>query len=155
MTSKPTSTSALGAMLRLLRARDHFECEIESKLRAKGFPDDEIADALADGRRRGYLNDLRLASRLAQRVQAEKLWSTQRIREHLIAKGCRESAADAACSGLEPDRDVARRLLHQDLGRARSDAARQDIVRRSARRLAAAGYDPETIESVLCEVETG
>lgn len=153
MTSKPTSNSALGVTFKLLRARDHFRAEIESKLRAKRFTEVEIAQALADAERRGYVNDVRLATRLAQRLQAEKLWSAQRIRDHLVSKGCAGEDADAACLGLEPDGNTARRLLKEEMSRAAKGDARRDLLRRASRRLASAGFDPETIESVLSDFE--
>lgn len=55
----------------LLSKRDYFSKELERKLKEKGYPQEEIAELLADLTKRGWLKDEELALRFCKR-QKEK-----------------------------------------------------------------------------------
>lgn len=126
--------------LKLLKARDRFESEIRGYLVAKSSPESEIDEAISALRDLKFVDDARLAATVAERLSREKLWGKERIRATLESRGATET--DAALSYLEDDRDVAAKLA------ARTNTSGPQL----ARRLAAAGFDEETVR-LLCEVD--
>ena len=124
--------------LKLLKARDRFESEVRGNLTAASSLDSEIDEAISALRALGFLDDARLAARTAERLSKEKLWSRDRIRAHLESLG----APTAAVNDLEGDRVVAERLARKS--RKEGPAL--------ARRLAAAGFDEETVRAI-CDNE--
>lgn len=72
--------------LKLLTTREHSRQELTRKLRARGYPEDDVAQALDDLVRDGLLNEERmLAAYVAERL--EKGFGPVRIRFELREKG--------------------------------------------------------------------
>jgi SOS response regulatory protein OraA/RecX len=124
--------------LKLLKARDRFESEVRGSLTAASSPASEIDEAISALRRSGFLNDERLAERVARRLSQEKLWSRERIRIHLDTLGAPTDCVDA----LPDDRVTAQRLATKT----------KKVGPPLARRLASAGFDAETVRAI-CENE--
>lgn len=100
--------------LDILSRRDHSEAELALKLRRKGIGDDEIEAAVGRLRELGYLNDRRLAGRIAESALADGKMMGPRLSRELRRRGIpRDLAADAlarAADGHDP-REAVRELL--------------------------------------------
>lgn len=72
---------------RLLAMRPHSEKELETKLRAKGFPEAVIKEALEKLRDLKYLNDASFAIQWARNLAVNKLWGNRKISAGLQEKG--------------------------------------------------------------------
>lgn len=100
--------------LDILSRRDHSEAELALKLRRKGIGDDEIEAAVGRLRELGYLNDRRLAGRIAESALADGKMMGPRLSRELSRRGIpRDIAAEAmarAADGHDP-RDAVRELL--------------------------------------------
>lgn len=82
--------------LDILSRRDHSEAELALKLRRKGVGEGEIASVVARLRELGYLNDRRLAERIAETAMAGGRMAGPRLSRELIRRGIpRELAAEA------------------------------------------------------------
>ena len=79
--------NAKESALRLLAKRDHSREEVRRKLRTKGFPPEEIEEALQRLETSGFLDDGRYAQRVAFYLAQEKLLGPQRISQKLFQKG--------------------------------------------------------------------
>jgi regulatory protein len=71
--------------VRLLSRRDHGRLELMSKLKVKGYEENDISQAIDYCDRLGYLDDLRFA-RSVLRQQINKLHGPARIRQELKQK---------------------------------------------------------------------
>jgi SOS response regulatory protein OraA/RecX len=121
------------------------ESQLWSKLERKGFPDEEIADAVAACKREGYLDDKLYAELYVS--GARKAVGDARLVAALVAKGV--------------DRDVARTsVLSGPMNeRARCNAALDSMQRRrpeigypsAARSLERLGFPASLIYSILRE----
>lgn len=110
--------TALDTALRLLAQRPHFRAEIERKLGRRGFPEEEIADALARVAELGYLDDLGLACAEVARLRDRRGLSGAAAAAELGRKGVDPEVVAAALGGeagdaedLETARAAARRWL--------------------------------------------
>jgi regulatory protein len=84
--AKPAE-SAQAAALRLMGRRDYSCQELRQKLAEKGFPAGEVDGVVGDFERRGLLDDLKLAQRLAQYYSRDKLWGPQKVLAKLSQRG--------------------------------------------------------------------
>ena len=84
--TKPAE-SAQAAALRLMGRRDYSCEELRRKLGGKGFPAGEVDGVVGDLERRGLLDDLKLAQRLAQYYSRDKLWGPQKVLAKLSQRG--------------------------------------------------------------------
>ena len=103
MKPRPTRPkySALERALNHLARRSYSEAEMAVKLRQTGYPPGEIASALAECRRLGYLNDPLYARDCASYL-AERGNGNRKIMQELRKRGLAEFAADSL-SALESD----------------------------------------------------
>jgi regulatory protein len=83
--------------VQLLAARPHFRRELEAKLRQRGFPSEEIEEALDRLTDQGYLDD-RAAARSFVESRAAKGEGRARLRAELAKRGAPEEAIEEALS---------------------------------------------------------
>jgi regulatory protein len=102
--------SALDVALRSLRAADRSRAELDERLRAKGFGEEERDGALDELERLGYLDDERTAAERARRL-AERGYGDAYIEADLERRGLPTAGALAA---LEPERERASRQGNRD-----------------------------------------
>ena len=71
--------TAYQAALAFLGRRDHFRRELETKLRGKKYPADEIEDAVSRCEASGLVDDFRVGERFVE-VRAERRgWGPRRL----------------------------------------------------------------------------
>lgn len=128
---------AVETALRALRFRDRSAAELDARLARRGVGEADRADALETLERVGYVDDARYArvraAQLADRGAGDAL-----IRHDLESRGIAAAHVEAAVGELEPERARAERLV----------AARGPSVK-TARYLAARGFDEETVAEVV------
>jgi regulatory protein len=135
------------AALSMLARRMLSESELRQRLQRKGYPEDEVEDALELVRSYGYVNDAAVAdsvTREAERAARGPAWVRQTLLRRGVAEDLRERAADelAGCQGT-----LARRALAHRFGSAESldDGDR----RRAFRWLLSRGFSSECVADVL------
>ncbi len=94
--------SAYEAAVGLLSRRDHGEKELRSKLLSKGFPFDDVAQAIVRCKEYGYLDDGRY-SEMMLRNGIMKGWGPQRIQQALRQKGIADSRVQELFLDLDVD----------------------------------------------------
>lgn len=145
---RPTTTatrSARSAALAILAQRRLTEAQLWKRLEGKGYPPDEIGDAVARCKAYGYLDDRLYASLYVD--GARKAVGDARLRAELVRRGIDRDAAASAVAEASHDE------------RARIDAAYGKIVRTQpalsysavARRLERLGFPTPLIYRVLRE----
>lgn len=92
--------------LQLLAARAHFRRELQAKLAQRGFPSEEIEEALDRLADRGYLNDRQTAHGFVEQRLARGGEGRLRLRAELEKRGAPPEAIEAALSSLVPEDDL-------------------------------------------------
>ncbi len=135
--------SAVEAALRALRARDRSVAELDARLTARGAGPEERRDALELLERVGYVDDERFAhgraASLAARGSGDAL-----IRDDLERRGVEAGTIAAALDALEPEHV-----------RAAGIASVRGSTAKTARYLAARGFDEDAIASVVAHDGAG
>lgn len=136
----------LDRALRILGRREHFERELELKLRRRTPARELVARVLAECRRLDYLDDERAARYAAELLVARGGIGRQRLRRELARRGCppelaRRMVAEYGAS-LDEGTEVARVLK----AREKSTAAR---ARRLRAKLEAKGLSGDRLEYEL------
>lgn len=147
---RPATQTPLGYAYSLLARRDYSEARLTEKMEAKGFTPRGVAGAVATLKRRGHLDDGRLAADLAERFAAQGFGPAW-IRAKLDQRGLHDVAIERAlaASGERPASDAARRLVET---RYSPDAlADPRTYARAYRLLIRRGYASETAAQVLEE----
>lgn len=134
---------AMSRALRALSARDRSRQALEDRLGAAGVTAPARSQALETLERVGLVDDARLAADRA-RALADRGYGDAAIVFDLERQGIGGEAAAAALAGLELERERAERLM---------DGRGRDV--RTARWLAARGFDAGVVEEVLGDVQTG
>ncbi len=140
-------TSAYGKALSLLAYSDTSEKKLREKLFAKGFEEDEIAEALDELRAEGYLSDDRLIENLFAYYAKKKFFGRYRIRLELLEKFDRESVDrnfDSLCE-LYDFAEIAREYAEKEASR---DTDREKLIRKLQR----LGHDASAIRRALAEI---
>lgn len=130
---------ALAAATGALRHRDHSARSLSRKLESRGVTAAEREATLGTLERAGLVDDARFAGSRALTL-AERGWGNMAIRADLERHGVDGEPLDAALAGLAPERD-----------RALALAARQGGGARTARWLAARGFDEGALEGLVAE----
>lgn len=91
--------------LDILSRRDQSEAELLRKLARKGVGAEEAAAALSRLRELGYLDDRRLAGRLAESAVASGRMVGYRLRGELIRRGIPAALAEEALAASTEDYD--------------------------------------------------
>ncbi len=126
---------ALGALAR----RDVSGADLERKLAAKGFSEDERCDALATLRRTGLVDDERYANARASSLAGRRA-GDDLIRHDLERAGLAPDVVAAAIESLEPEPVRVRRIVE---GRGAAIGTQ--------RYLAGKGFSGDAIDAVLGE----
>ncbi len=141
--------SALDLAFRLLARRPHFRAELERKLGARGFPEEEIRVALDRAGELGYLDDRGLARAEVARLRDRRALSTAAIAAELGRKGVDAEVVAAALAGEdsgEADLETAREAARSWLA---SHAPDRDAL---GRHLSRKGHPARVIFRVLKEL---
>jgi regulatory protein len=131
---------ALGTAVRSLRARPLSEQRLRERLQSRGVRGDAEQIALATLSAAGYVDDERLARGRAAAL-AERGWGDAAIAARLAGEGLSESDVEAAVAELEPEPARGTRLI--------TGGDRRKAWTRLERR----GFAPETIETLLGELD--
>jgi regulatory protein len=128
-------SEALTDAVRVLRHRDVSRRKLDERLQRRGARPGARADALAALEQAGLVDDARVAAGRARSL-AERGYGDAAIRFALEGEGLAHELVAEALGGLEPERERAARLL----------AGTCDA--KAIRRLAAKGFDAETLADV-------
>jgi SOS response regulatory protein OraA/RecX len=124
---------ALRRATRALAARDRSRQALDERLARAGFPSGSRDEALTTLERAGLVDDARFARARADALAARG-YGDGAIRADLERQGVRSEIVQEVLAALDPEPARARRILDRS-GRGA----------RALRRLAARGFDPETI----------
>ncbi|HET7572219.1 MAG TPA: regulatory protein RecX [Gaiellaceae bacterium] len=127
---------ALTRAARVLAAGDRSRRELVERLDRAGLPADAREQALASLERAGLVDDERLARSRAD-AMARRGYGDAAIRADLGRRGIAPAVAGEAIEALDPEPERARRLLE------RGGAGPREL-----RRLAARGFDRETVREL-------
>ncbi|HEY3541136.1 MAG TPA: RecX family transcriptional regulator [Gaiellaceae bacterium] len=134
---------ALKAAAGVLRHRDVSRRRLDERLERRGVRADARRDALATLERAGLVDDARVAEGRARSL-AGRGYGDAAIRFALEDDGVDEEHVAAALAALEPERERAARLLGGGAG---------DV--KALRRLAAKGFDAETLAELTAFADDG
>jgi regulatory protein len=100
--------------VQLLGSRPHFRRELQVKLAQRGFPSEEIEEALDRLTLQGYLDDRKTAVAFVEQRLARSSEGRLRLRAELEKRGAAPDAVDEALAAvpeddLEPAREAAER----------------------------------------------
>lgn len=144
MTKKSSFNECLEAAIRLLKARDRFQSELQAGLEAKGFGPEDIKAVLAHLLRRKLIDDRNLIENLAARMSGRRAVGAERLRAELIKRGAPEELIDEYLANSPPENPQAAMVaLLSSKFKPTDDRAR------GARFLLGRGFDPNEIESPL------
>lgn len=140
---------ARDAAMRLLAVRDRSRGDLAQRLKLRFS--EEVADrVVADLAAAGYLDDLGLARRLAERFAGERGYGPARIRAELRRRGLSAQDTEAALGPADPEAlreralAAARRYLKDKAGPLDDRA-----VRRLAGHLERRGFPAESIRAIV------
>jgi len=130
--------------VQLLAARPHFRRELEAKLRQRGFPSEEIEEALARLTEQGYLDD-RAAARSLVESRAAKGEGRTRLRAELAKRGAPQEAIEEALSEITDEDDLPRAREAAEAWRRRGGTDPRALARHLDRK----GFTRRAIVAVL------
>jgi regulatory protein len=128
---------ALTAATRALARRERSAASLSAHLESRGVAPGERAEALGALERAGYVDDGRFAALRAAQLAARG-YGDAAIRFDLERQGVARAPAEAALAALDPEER-----------RAAAVVASRGATPSTARRLAARGFEEDTIESAL------
>ncbi len=150
------SVSALEYSLTLLEKRDFCNQELRRRLAQRGYPEEEVDEALTRLQEWGYLNDQAYLQRQVEKYLAAGK-SRAFIRQRLLLSGLEpEVVEEGLAQYYPPGRERAlikfwwEKLFGGDTGR--TAPGKKEIIK-WARRLYAAGFPAEEIEPYLNQVK--
>jgi regulatory protein len=130
---------ALGVAVTALRYRDHSRRSLEQRLAGRGVPSGAAADAVAALESAGIVDDLRVASTRAENMAARG-YGDAAIRADLEQRNIDPELVATVLAALAPEPE-----------RARAFVKRRGAGVKTARWLAAHGFDPSAVEESLGE----
>jgi len=122
---------ALRTAARALRARDHTVASLEARLDRRAVPAAARRDAIRALEAAGLVDDARFAASRAETLAARG-WGDAAVRADLERHGVAERLAVRAVAELPPERE-----------RAEAVVVRRGTGPKTARYLAARGFDPD------------
>jgi len=131
--------------LQLLAVRAHFRRELETKLRQRGFPGEEIEAALEKLTEQGYLDDRATARVFVESRQARGSEGRARLRAELLKRGAPDDAVEAALAELTPDDDLPAAREAAETWRRRGGQDPRSLARHLERK----GFSRRAIVAVL------
>lgn len=143
--------AARARAFRLLAVRDRSRRELAERL-GPNFPKDIVAAVLDDLARDGYLDDARLARRLAERWTEERNFGPLRVRRELLRRGL------VPVADLAPDPEAVRaaavRAARRSL-KGKAEPADPGSLRRMAGYLERRGFPADTIRAIVRRTRQG
>ena len=139
--SKSPRGSAKDRALGLLAVRWRSRRELELRLRAAGFEEEQVSTALADLERAGLIDDGRFARELA-RAKSGRLDGNRTVRSALAKAGVAPGVADEVVSELDGDQERALALAERRAPRL-AGLDPQAAFRRLYGLLLRRGYGPD------------
>jgi regulatory protein len=145
--------SAYDQAVKLLARRTHFRRELAGKLAARGYPADEIDEALDRLAARRYLDDAEAARQFVGGRLARGAYGRARLQAELAARGVERSTADGVLDELLPadDLEAARAEARRHAGRSAAGGDPTKVAQKVARRLERRGFSHRAIATVLSE----
>lgn len=92
--------------VQLLASRPHFRRELQAKLAQRGFPSEEIGDALDRLASQGYLDDAKTAVAFVEQRLSRGAEGRLRLKAELEKRGAPREAVEAALATLVPEDDL-------------------------------------------------
>ncbi len=141
--------------MRLLSVRSYSERELMKKLKLAKIPAREAAEAVAECRRRGYLNDELLAEDYAHAL-VNRGSGTRLVKMQLQKRGLPAEYVESALektAGLEPA--AARRALEYKLRLLSRESAPRKKREKAFRFLVSRGFSLNVIRELFDEVDFG
>ena len=139
------ATTARVAALRMLAARRLTEAQLWKKLEARGYPDDEIAAALTDCKRDGYVDDRLFATLYI--AGPRKAVGDARLVADLIKRGIEREAAQTAVRDAPAGQRERIEIAYAKLARTKPGLSYQS----AARALERLGFPSPLIYRILRE----
>lgn len=136
-------TQALALVAKLVAGRDKTRAQVEQALERKGCTPDVVRETIERARALGYLDDARVAARLAG-AALEDGWVGEALEARLLTKGLDEAAVTAGIARAREelafdDEAAARRLI----------GARRLTGAKAARLLASHGFDEDLVARLV------
>jgi regulatory protein len=132
-----THESVVDTALRALRQRDLSRRELDERLQARGYADEERAHAIGTLERTGLLDDRRFAAARA-RALAGRGAGDAFIRHALRSTGVEEELVEDALESLEPEAERARLVVE-----------RRGAGAKTARYLSGRGFSDDVIAGAV------
>jgi len=143
--------------LRRLERRAMSRRRLADKLRQKGYADDTIAAVLDRLEQVGLLNDLDFGRALIREITRVKPAGPRLLRDRLFKAGLAESTIAQLLAEVEPSNEAG--TIEQAVTLARRRLATMSGLDAPTRRrrlwgvLARRGFDPDTIEQVMRQID--
>jgi len=144
----PSSGSARTAAFTLLGRRDYTSAELSTRLIDRGYPAEDVADAIKTLIADGIVNDARVAAAHVRTSTRVKGRGRLRVKGELMARGLSRQAIDEALSAVDTvdEREALVRILKRKKYPDRPTMAeRQRMYQHLMRR----GFAGDLIRSVL------
>lgn len=136
-------SDAIEAAVRALRLRDRSAAELDERLRARGVEPDDRREVLGTLERSGYVDDVRYAETRAAAL-AERGSGDALVRDDLERRGIAAETIAVAIASLEPERERAERIVRH-----------RGATAKTARYLAAKGFDEDIAAAAVARVDDG
>lgn len=154
--SRAPRESAVAAAVRLLSYSSRTEQELNAALLRRGYSEGEAAEALAQMKRLGYIDDAGTARRWAESAAGGQRWGVAGIAMRLARRGIDPELADTSARQAyeetgSDELSVALELARSkfDVGAAEDHQERERQMRRLAGFLQRRGFSSETVSRVL------
>ena len=142
--------SAYAKAVDLLARRAHFSAELRAKLTRRGYPGEEVEEAISRLRGHGYLDDLAAARDFVAGRLAREPLGRRRLAADLARRGAPEEVVSAVLDEVLPDDDRAAARTAADTWLARRRNPSKPAL---ARYLERRGFSAAAIWGALDAVE--
>lgn len=148
-----SEVSAYDRAVKLLARRTHFRREIAEKLTSRGYPRDEVDQALERLAARRYLDDAEASRQFVAGRLGRGGYGRARLQAELAARGVERPVADEVLDQLLPEDEVAaaREEARRHAGRSSAGKDPAKVAQKVARRLERRGFSARAIAAVLRE----
>ncbi len=126
-TSNPSQRTARAAALKLLALRRLTESQLWTKLAAKGYPEPEIAEAVASCKRDGFLDDALFATLYVDGKR--KAVGNARLVAELVRRGIDRESAQSTVAASERDEASRIAAAYDRVMRSKPNASYQSAAR--------------------------
>lgn len=151
-----THYKAMDTALRILARRDHSVAELARKLARRGYAEDIIQRVVAECGRLGYLDDVRAAGQMIDRMKRRGM-GARRIRHELQQKGLDGGPTEAQLQVRLPpaeERSLARRVALRKWDALAGESDPQKKRLRLLRFLRYRGFPDSLVFEILEEISS-